>query len=142
MMIHQFKEEYRWLSNFHPCDIRFRGKRYPSVEYAYMSAKSDDKKWKMMCAEAKEKQGEIKKKSQHLKLVSNWEEIKVDVMRECLELKFSQEPFKTLLAETGDIHLQEGNTWGDRFWGVDLETGEGDNNLGKLIMEIREKLNQ
>ncbi|MBK9336371.1 MAG: NADAR family protein [Lewinellaceae bacterium] len=61
-------------------------------------------------------------------------------MRECLELKFSQEPFLTWLLETGDANLQEGNTWSDTFWGVDLETGAGENNLGKLLMEIREHL--
>ena len=66
--------------------------------------------------------------------------IKIEVMRECLNLKFSQEPFKTWLVETGDIHLQEGNTWGDKFWGVDLETGEGENLLGRLIMMIRADL--
>ena len=135
-----FTDEYRWLSNFYPCTIRFRGKLYASVEYAYMSAKSDDKEWKRICSEAKEKQSKIKKKSQQVKTVAHWELQKLDVMRECLELKFAQEPFKTWLVETGEAHLQEGNTWGDKFWGVDLETGEGENILGKFIMEIREKL--
>jgi predicted NAD-dependent protein-ADP-ribosyltransferase YbiA (DUF1768 family) len=32
------------------------------------------------------------------------------------------------------------DTWGDKFWGVDLETGEGENNLGILLMELREML--
>jgi predicted NAD-dependent protein-ADP-ribosyltransferase YbiA (DUF1768 family) len=31
------------------------------------------------------------------------------------------------------------NTWSDTFWGVDLKTGKGDNNLGKLIMKIRKE---
>lgn len=141
-MIEQFKDEYRWLSNFYPCDLRFRGKLYTSVEYAYMSAKSEDEEWKKMCAEAKEKPGIIKKKSQHLELVPNWEVMKIEVMQACLELKFLQEPFKTWLVETGDVYLQEGNTWGDKFWGVDLETGEGANVLGILIMTIRGKLQE
>lgn len=139
-MIEHFRDENRWLSNFYPCFILFRGKRYPSVEYAYMSAKSDDKSWKKICADARVKPGEIKKKSRHLTLVDNWNDIKVDVMRTCLELKFTQEPFKTWLLETGDIHLQEGNTWGDTFWGVDETTGEGQNMLGQLIMEIRRQI--
>ncbi|MCC7246955.1 MAG: NADAR family protein [Saprospiraceae bacterium] len=139
-MIEHFRDEHRWLSNFYPCIILFRGKRYPSVEYAYMSAKSDDKSWKRMCADTRVKQGEIKKKSRHLTLVANWDDIKVDVMRTCLELKFAQEPFKTWLLETGEIHLQEGNTWGDTFWGVDETTGEGQNMLGQLIMEIRQQI--
>ena len=51
--------------------------------------------------------------------------------------KFEQEPFKTKLKETGDQHIQEGNRWNDTFWGVSLVSGEGENNLGKIIMKIR-----
>ena len=36
--------------------------------------------------------------------------------------------------------LTLGNNWGDLIWGVDIETGEGQNLLGKLIMEFRETL--
>lgn len=32
----------------------------------------------------------------------------------------------------------EGNTWGDKFWGVC--DGEGENHLGKLLMEVRAEL--
>ena len=53
--------------------------------------------------------------------------------------KFQQNPLlaKRLL-ETGDCMLQEGNYWKDLFWGVDLKTGEGENHLGKILMELRE----
>jgi len=34
--------------------------------------------------------------------------------------------------------LIEGNTWGDTYWGVCR--GRGSNNLGKLLMKIREVL--
>ncbi len=36
--------------------------------------------------------------------------------------------------------LQEGNYWGDVFGGIDIETGEGKNIFGKLIMKIRDEL--
>jgi predicted NAD-dependent protein-ADP-ribosyltransferase YbiA (DUF1768 family) len=61
-------------------------------------------------------------------------------MRECLHQKFNQEPYRTLLLETGDDYIQEGNYWGDTFWGMDLNAMTGDNRLGKMIMEIREQL--
>jgi ribA/ribD-fused uncharacterized protein len=110
------------------------------VEHAYMSAKSDDVRWYLKCTDESITAGRIKRMSKNILLVKNWDYIKVEVMRECLVQKFSQEPYKTMLLETGDTYIQEGNFWGDRFWGVDLETGEGENKLGKLIMEIREKL--
>lgn len=141
-MIRKFEKEYRWLSNFTPCTIILGGITYPSVEHAYMSAKSNDVRWYLKCADENIKPGKIKKMSKDIFLVENWDSIKVEVMRECLNQKFSQEPFKTMLLETGDAYIQEGNFWGDKFWGVDLETGEGENNLGKLIMEIREKSKQ
>ncbi len=34
--------------------------------------------------------------------------------------------------------LIEGNTWRDTFWGI--YEGKGENNLGKLLMKIREEL--
>ncbi len=36
--------------------------------------------------------------------------------------------------------LQEGNRWGDTFWGVDLRTGKGENKLGKILMRVRKEL--
>jgi hypothetical protein len=30
-------------------------------------------------------------------------------MKECIKQKFSQEPYKTKLIETGNQHIQEGN---------------------------------
>ena len=42
------------------------------------------------------------------------------------------------LVATGDAILQEGNTWGDTFWGIDLRTGKGENWLGRLLMLARE----
>jgi ribA/ribD-fused uncharacterized protein len=139
-MIRRFEKEYRWLSNFAPCSVVLYGITYPSVEHAYMSAKSDDVRWYLKCADDRIAPGEIKRMSKDVCLVKNWDAIKVEVMRECLNQKFRQEPFKTLLLQTGDRYIQEGNTWGDTFWGVDLQTGQGENNLGKLIMEIRGQL--
>jgi predicted NAD-dependent protein-ADP-ribosyltransferase YbiA (DUF1768 family) len=45
---------------------------------------------------------------------------------------------REMLLLTGDCELVEGNTWGDKFWGVC--DGEGENHLGKLLMKIRAEL--
>lgn len=139
-MIKEFQKEYRWLSNFVPCEIIIDGIIYHSVEAAYMSAKSNDLKWKMFCSNPDNSPGFIKKKSKEISLIENWEEIKIEIMKTCLEQKFKQEPYKSLLKETGNSHIQEGNMWNDKFWGVCLKTNQGENNLGKLIMEIRSSL--
>ncbi|HMQ46994.1 MAG TPA: NADAR family protein [Saprospiraceae bacterium] len=139
-MIRRFDKDYKWLSNFAPCTIVLHGITYPSVEHAYMSAKSNDVRWYLKCADDSIKPGTIKKLSRGILLVSNWDSIKIEVMRGCLNQKFRQEPYRTLLLETGNVFIQEGNFWGDTFWGVDLNTNTGENHLGKLIMEIREQL--
>jgi predicted NAD-dependent protein-ADP-ribosyltransferase YbiA (DUF1768 family) len=35
--------------------------------------------------------------------------------------------------------LEERNAWGDTDWGTDIN-GVGENNLGKILMKVREKL--
>lgn len=141
-MIKQFIGEHRFLSNFYPVTIIFRGQKYPSVEHAYMSAKCDDPKWKMTCQSTDMSAGEIKRLGRNVDLVSDWEEIKDNVMRVCLFHKFSQTKFKDLLLATGDQLLFEGNDWGDKYWGIDNKTGEGLNKLGKLLMDIRADLKE
>lgn len=138
-MIKQFRDEYRWLSNFAPVQIILNGIIYKSVEHAYMSAKSNDYEWKLFCKNT-ESAGDVKKASYSINLVGDWNQTKLNVMKECLKQKFSFEPYKTKLIQTGDEFIQEGNFWNDRFWGVCLKTGKGENNLGKMIMDIRTEL--
>jgi len=139
MMIKEFQKEYRWLSNFTPCNIILNGKKYRSVEHAYMSAKSNNPNWKEIC-QATAKPGEVKRASKYIKLRDDWETKKIDVMWECLCQKYNQEPFKSKLMATGTKTIQEGNYWNDKFWGVCLKTGHGKNKLGRMIMKIRRDL--
>jgi predicted NAD-dependent protein-ADP-ribosyltransferase YbiA (DUF1768 family) len=63
-------------------------------------------------------------------------------MSDVLALKFVRDGhLARMLDDTGSEWLQEGNTWGDTFWGVDLATGVGDNMLGQLLM-VRRELNR
>lgn len=139
-MIKEFQKEYRWLNNFAPVKITLDNIDYYSVEHAYMSAKSDNIEWKKFCSDSENKAGDVKRKSKTLKVKDNWNEIKIQIMRECIKQKFNQEPYKTKLLNTGTEYIQEGNMWNDKFWGVCLKTNKGQNNLGKLIMEIRNQL--
>lgn len=138
-MIKQFQKEFRWLSNFTPCTIILDGITYRSVEHAYMSAKSNDIEWKHFCRDTY-KPGDVKKASKKIKLRDDWDNIKVDVMRRCIDQKFDQEPYRSKLINTEDQYIQEGNYHNDKFWGVCLKTDEGNNMLGKLIMWKRDKL--
>lgn len=141
-MIKEFRGQYRWLSNFAPVQIYREGRKYGCVEAAYMSCKSSDEKWKNFCVDTDNNPGVIKKASKVIELVPGWEEKKVPIMTDLLHQKFSASPYKKLLLSTGDEHIQEGNYWGDTFWGVCLKTDKGENKLGELLMELRTKLNK
>ena len=54
--------------------------------------------------------------------------------------KFEQNPdLKEKLLATGNKTLIEGTWWKDTFWGIDLKTGQGQNHLGQILMEIRDE---
>lgn len=62
-------------------------------------------------------------------------------MKDVVEAKFSQNPdLAKKLLETEDAYLEEGNDWGDRIWGT--VNGIGANNLGRILMEVREILKE
>ena len=76
---------------------------------------------------------------QKIALRPDWEEIKVEVMRWALKKKFTQNPrLRDALVKTGNAELIEDAPW-DKFWG-DGGNGDGQNMLGKLLMELREEL--
>jgi ribA/ribD-fused uncharacterized protein len=136
-MINEFRGKYRWLSNFHIINVVYDNEIYPSVEHAYQAAKTlniDDRIRIKNCNTC----GEAKRLGYTVKMRENWDQIKFDIMKDLVTQKFSQYPLNQWLLETGDQELVEGNTWNDIFWGVC--NGFGLNNLGKILMEIRDKL--
>lgn len=70
---------------------------------------------------------------------SAWNNARVDAMRNAVSSKFNNNPdlMKQLQALSNE-YISEDNTWGDTFWGVDANTGRGSNNLGKILMDIRD----
>lgn len=136
-MIDSFCGEYRFLSNFYPSSIEYKGVKYPTVEHAFQATKSLDLDDRLFIAKL-ETPGKAKRAGRNLILRKDWEEIKIEVMRELLVLKFKDDSLANKLKKTEPHELIEGNTWGDKFWGVC--NGEGQNWLGKLLMEIREEL--
>jgi len=67
----------------------------------------------------------------------DWTEVKLNEMEFVLQQKFSHPELLAMLLATGDMELIEYNDWDDTYWGVC--NGVGENNLGKLLMRIREE---
>lgn len=136
--IAEFQGEYRWLSNFWPAEVDFEGITYPTVEHAYQAAKTLDPAERRRIA-AMTTPSEAKSAGRALPLRPDWEQVKFDVMERCVREKFTRHAdLRAQLLATGNAELIEGNTWGDRIWGV--YQGQGDNRLGKILMKIREEL--
>ncbi|MCF1193378.1 NADAR family protein, partial [Mangrovimonas sp. AS39] len=83
---------------------------------------------------------ESKKEGKKLKLRSDWESVKVQVMFDVCKSKFEDPELREALLETGTRHLEEGNTHGDTCWGT--VNGKGSNHLGKVLMKVREEIKQ
>lgn len=136
-MIKEFRGHYRFLSNFWPAVVSFDGMSFPSVEHAYVAAKTTDRNLRVeICHVATA--GQVKQFGRKIKLRSDWEAIKLDVMEDLVRKKFTIPDLRELLLETGKQHLEEGNHWNDTFWGVCR--GRGQNHLGKIIMKIRQEI--
>lgn len=135
-MISSFKDEYAFLSNFYPCIIEFSNMQFGSVEVAYQAAKSPYPHVQRQFCELNSSQA--KRKGQRIELRSNWNQIRIPLMKIFLVQKFSHPELKKLLLDTGNAELVEGNYWNDTFWGVCNHIGQ--NNLGKLLMEVRSEL--
>lgn len=132
-----FFGKYRFLSNFWTSEVWLDGRPYPSVEAAYQAAKT-------LCLQDREYfryhgPHECKQRGRSLKIRDDWEEVKCEVMKDLCSQKFRIPALKAMLLATGDAELIETNTWGDRYWGRDPQ-GNGYNFLGKILMEIRQKL--
>lgn len=134
MKIDSFQGEYRWLSNFWPIRIIAYGRLFNSVEAAYQAGKTLDEKERDLIS--KMTASESKRFGKSVKLRSDWEEVKQNIMFELLCIKFSDPFLKAKLLDTKGIELIEGNTWNDTYWGVCR--GKGQNNLGKLLMKVRD----
>ena len=131
-----FFPPYRFLSNYHVITITMPdGLTYPSTENAYQA-------YKLESVEARKPfttctAGQAKHMGQDIVLRDNWDKMKVEIMRLCLEAKFKDPDLMEALKSTAPKYLEETNNWSDTFWGVC--EGKGQNMLGQLLMEIRDK---
>lgn len=137
--ITSFKDEYRFLSNFYPAFVYYDQLIFESVEHAYVASKTMDRNIRRHVQKMKSP-GEVKRFGRVIELRPGWEFVKLGIMYQLVSYKFTFDPLlRTALIDTGDKYLQEGNTWGDSFWGVDSKAG-GENNLGKILMDVRHSL--
>lgn len=134
-----FRGVFQFLSNMYSASFVWDGRSYKNSEAAFQSAKSLDP---AIRDEFSAMTGVVaKREGKKVLLRRDWEVVKDGIMEEVVREKFIQNPeLLKKLIDTGDMELVEGNRWHDKYWGVDMATGEGENHLGIILMKIREEL--
>ncbi len=139
-MITSFRGEYSFLSNFQILEKKLHG--FTTTEHFYQAMKTKDLITRELVKQHPSKG--LKAFSRTYELREDWDDIKLDVMLYALRFKFSDHNpvLKQNLINTGNLYIQEGNYWNDKFWGVCLKTNTGENNLGILLMQIRNEIRE
>jgi type I restriction enzyme, S subunit len=99
---------------------------------------------RLIIAQASPMTAKMKSKPYRRNSRSDWNRVRVKIMRWCLRVKLAQNwpKFSQLLLATGDLPIVE-QSRRDDFWGakpVDNQTLVGMNVLGRLLMELREEV--
>lgn len=134
------KDEYGCFSNFSSHGFELDGKYWLTSEHYFQARKfpgteNEEKIRKAKTPKIAAEMGRDRKKT----LRSDWEEVKDDIMRKAVLKKFeTHEDIRNILLSTGKEELVEKTTY-DYYWGCGTN-GTGKNMLGKILMEVREKL--
>lgn len=132
--------EYRQFSNFFDSPIVIDEKFYPTVEHYYQAMKAETAKDAEKIRKAKTPH-DAKKLGRKIKIRSNWDDKKFNIMLNGLYAKFTQNPeLAVILLETGDVTIHEDCK--DSWWGGGPNFPGGRDWLGKALMIIRKKLRE
>lgn len=137
-----YEREFYVFSNFSSFQVEWRGKLWQTSEHAYQAAHFFDTAPELSieifnCHSAHETYKIAKANAD--KAPSNWEEIKVGIMKDIVKCKLEQNPYimKKLL-QTGDMQIVEDSPYDDCWgWGANKN---GRNELGKIWMKLREEV--
>lgn len=136
-----YEQDFYVLSNFSAFRLMWKGFVFDTSEHAYHWEKfpgSHDTQAQILDARSAHDAFKIAEKWRELRR-PDWDAVKVDIMRDILRAKVAQHEYvRRKLLQTGTRELVE-NSWRDSFWGWGPDRN-GQNQLGKLWMEIRAEL--
>jgi ribA/ribD-fused uncharacterized protein len=132
------KDPHGFMGNFYKARFFIYGRWWDFVEAPYQAQKTyvqseQDEIW------AAKKAMESRNLGQKVTMRPDWDQVKRQVMKECVMAKFLQHPdLRKQLMETGDEELIEDSPI-DAWWGCGKD-GTGQNVLGQVLMEVRKEL--
>jgi ribA/ribD-fused uncharacterized protein len=101
-----FSGERFFLSNFYPHPFTFRGRTYPTAEHAFQAAKCIDADEAERVRQASSPAA-AKQIGRRVRLRPDWDDVRVEVMREVLAAKFADADLRSRLLATGRRELVE-----------------------------------
>lgn len=148
VVVYKTKDAFGGLSNMasgYPLQVN--GVRILTTEALYQACRFPHlpEVQSLIIAEASPLTAKMRSKPYRAQTRSDWDEIRFKVMRWCLRVKLAQnfDEFGGLLLATREKQIVE-QSRKDDYWGaklsVDGETLVGQNVLGRLLMELRERL--
>jgi ribA/ribD-fused uncharacterized protein len=134
-------KHFHEFSNFYERDFTIGEITYKTNEHYFQSKKFSqaDFEYALQIINAQTpKQAKSLGRRNPSKLRQDWNTVRIDIMYEGLEAKFSQnDDLKQLLLSTRNKELIENNK-GDAYWGCG-RNGKGMNMQGKLLMKLRDE---
>jgi hypothetical protein len=116
----RFDGEYEFLKNEFPANVYHEGRAYPSVAAAYEDARQQHARLR-------------------LGMQREWDEqVRVPLVKRLLRSKFAAPDLRAKLLSTAEKHLSHQAEDADRFWHA--PAGQGENTLGRLIMDLRAQM--
>lgn len=137
-----YPREFYPFDNFSSFKVEWNGYLFSSVEEAYQAASfmgSDEELVEKIKKSHSADEAQRIAYANRDKRREDWDDVKISIMEELLRLKIEQNPYvKKKLLQTGDYMIVEDSPKDD-FWGWGPNR-DGQNNLGKLWMKLREEL--
>jgi ribA/ribD-fused uncharacterized protein len=131
-------DPHGYMSNYWKAKFILDDKVWETTEHYYQAMKTLDPNEQEQVRNAA-KANDARLLGQKVTLRADFNEVKDQLMRTCLLAKFNQHLcLKQQLIDTGDDELIEDSKV-DAYWGIGAD-GNGQNKLGKLLMEIRSEL--
>ncbi len=134
--------DYGAFSNFSRHGFELDDKYWKTSEHYFQAMKFEGTEYEDKIREARSpKEAATLGRRRDFPLRKDWEVIKDDVMRRAVTKKFeTHKELRNLLLSTGDSDIVE-NAPSDYYWGCGKD-GSGKNMLGKILMEVRDKLSE
>jgi ribA/ribD-fused uncharacterized protein len=140
--VYWFSHAFDPLNNWSANAVKIWGQTFPTVEHGFHYKKFNEtapevaaeilaapSPWAAMQIERNYKD----------KRRNDWQAVKIDIMTELVRAKVVQnDDVRECLLRTGNKAIVENSPW-DSFWGIGAE-GKGQNQMGKILMQIRSEI--